>query len=259
MNQNNTLLCLDLGNTTCRGGIWSEGKITDERVIATKEFCSAPKNWIEGWDNFHEVCFCSVVPAAEGALRSISFANIEKEPFCLEAVNQSILPIQYPNPNEIGSDRISNSYAVFKKYPLTAVVIDLGTATTFDVISEKGGYLGGVIVPGPQGMLDYLENRTALLPKLELKTKDRNVPAIGQSSILAMMSGLCHGYLPMLNGILQKISQEIRNSGEIVRSVIQTGGEARNFLVNGAIVDDSLTLEGLALASIDQQNTNKYL
>ena len=132
-------------------------------------------------------------------------------------------------------------------------MIDLGTATTFDVITAKGGYVGGVIVPGPQGMLDYLGNKTALLPKIILNHTNRNVPAIGKSTDLAIMSGLCYGYLPMLNGILEEIIIEFKKKGEVVRSIVQTGGEAKNYSISKANIHNSLTLEGLALAFIDEQ------
>lgn len=253
MNLDFSLLCLDLGNTTCRGGIWKNGKIYHERTIPTKDFARSLKNWIAGWDYPTKICYCSVVPEAEKALQSLFSENKDTPFFCLSAASQRHLPIEYPRPNEIGSDRIANSYAVFKKYPLPAIVIDLGTATTFDVITAKGGYIGGVIVPGPQGMLDYLGNRTALLPKILLTDTDRTVPAIGKSTDLAIMSGLYHGYLPMLNAILKEIVEELKSIGEAVKTVVQTGGEAKNYLISGAKIHPSLTLDGLALACIGEQ------
>ena len=246
------LLCLDIGNTTCRGGMWLEGKITDEKSISTKDFAQCASSWLGSWSLPNKVSYCSVVPEVEKTLLSLLSAQRNYEFFRLTAESQSQLPIQYPKPNEIGADRIANSYAVYKKFPLPAVVVDLGTATTFDVVTKSGGYLGGVIVPGPQGMLDYLGNRTALLPRIDLSEKTRAVKAIGRSTDLAILSGICHGYTPMLKGILNSIIEEIEKHGEIVQSILQTGGEARNFFINGATLDNSLTLEGLALACLDQ-------
>ncbi len=248
------LLCLDLGNTTCRGGIWDGNKIIRERTLTTKEFCLNAKKWLDAWHHHGNISYCSVVPEAEEVLTSIYSDNVSCKLFGLTSQNQTFLPISYPHPEEIGSDRIANSYAVFKKYSLPAIVIDLGTATTFDVILGKEGYIGGVIVPGPQGMLDYLANKTALLPKLDLKQEERIVPAIGKSTNTAMMSGLCYGYMPMLNGIIQAISKEITISSQSSLSIIQTGGEAKNFLVRGSILHNSLTLEGLALAYLNEQS-----
>ena len=112
-------------------------------------------------------------------LRTVRLFLWLKVPFCqgcqktdrssvyqLTSNNQSILPISYPILEEIGSDRIANSIAAFKSFELPAIIIDLGTAATFDLITVDGGYEGGIIIPGPQGMLDFLGNHTALLPKL---------------------------------------------------------------------------------------------
>ena len=254
MNFTSPLLCLDLGNTTCRGGIWLEGKIQDENTISTQEFSLSAKKWIERWKIYEKVCYCSVVPTAEQSLKAALAALNMQNTYCLNAGTLSHLPIAYPKPSEIGADRIANSYAVYKKYPLPAVVIDLGTATTFDVVTKTSGYIGGVIVPGPQGMLDYLGNRTAMLPQIDLTNQNRTVSAIGQSTGLAMMSGLCHGYLPMLHGILHSINLELEKNGEKILSIVQTGGEAKNFLLERALIHNSLTLEGLAFACLDQQD-----
>ena len=256
MNETNALLCLDLGNTTCRGGIWSDNKIQQQRSIQTQDFLIAAKEWLDGWNHKRKIVYCSVVPDAEKSLKSVLASKNYENPFCLNATTQSLLPISYPFPDEIEADRIANSYCVYKKYILPVIVIDLGTATTFDVVSKKGGYLGGVIVPGPQGMLDYLSNRTALLPQFSLNSNDSQITAIGKSTKQAMMSGIHHGYVPMLEGVLRGISQELKDNGEPIASVIQTGGDAEKFSLESTILDPSLTLEGLALAYFDQQSLN---
>jgi type III pantothenate kinase len=248
------ILCLDIGNTTCRSGIWLDGKISQQQTVSTKEFKKNLPDWLVAWKNIKQIAFCSVVPDAEKLLMCHLESDNHKT-FRLTALNQSALPVQYPKAEEIGSDRIANSYAVYQKYKLPAVVIDLGTATTFDVVTKSGGYRGGVIFPGPQGMLDYLGNKTALLPKIDLATASRNCRVIGQDTRTALMSGILHGYLPMLHGILEAIKVELGNEGETIQSVIQTGGESNNFLMDGAIIDSTLTLDGLALACLaDQAN-----
>jgi type III pantothenate kinase len=254
MDSVSSILCLDIGNTTCRSGIWSDGKISQQQTISTKELKNNLSNWLFTWKNIKQIAFCSVVPEADKLLM-LHLESDNHETFRLTALNQSGLPVQYPKAEEIGSDRIANSYAVYQKYKLPAVVIDLGTATTFDVVTKSGGYRGGVILPGPQGMLDYLGCKTALLPKIELATASRNCRVIGQDTQTALMSGILHGYLPMLLGILEAIKVELGNEGEIIQSVIQTGGESKNFLIEGAIIDSTLTLDGLALACLaDQAN-----
>jgi len=248
------ILCLDIGNTTCRSGVWADGKISQQQTVSTKEFKKNLPDWLVAWKNIKQIAFCSVVPEAEKLLM-LHLESDNHETFRLTALNQSGLPVQYPKAEEIGSDRIANSYAVYQKYKLPAVVIDLGTATTFDVVTKSGGYRGGVILPGPQGMLDYLGNKTALLPKIDLATASRNCRVIGQDTRTALMSGILHGYLPMLHGIMEAIKVELGNEGETIQSVIQTGGESKNFLMDEAIIDSTLTLDGLALACLaDQAN-----
>lgn len=245
-------LCLDIGNTTCRLGAWEDGAIREQASIPTSQFAAEPELSLAYWKHIKQISYCSVVPDAEKSFQTALSSSKEHKIFSLTADNQFTLPIDYPLVKEIGSDRIANSYAAFKKYKLPAVVIDLGTATTFDVITETG-YAGGVIVPGPQGILDFLGTRTALLPHLNYLDCSQKINAIGKSTMEAMLSGLKFGYLPMLTGILDSITQEICPSGEKRISVIQTGGECERFLLEDAILNKALTLEGLAMAYFDQQ------
>jgi len=246
------ILCIDMGNTTCRSGVWSDGGISQEKTVSTNEFKSCVGTWIDEWKGKGKIAFCSVVPEAEKCLQ-LQLDSRNLQAFRLTALNQSLLPVKYPKPEEIGADRIANSFAVFQKYDLPAVVIDLGTATTFDVVTESDGYKGGVILPGPQGMLDYLGNKTALLPQVELTKISRSGRAIGQNTQAALVSGIIHGYLPMIQGVLGAIKSELEQEGEILQSVVQTGGESKNFHLEGATIHPNLTLEGLALACLEQQ------
>ena len=245
-------LCLDIGNTTCRLGAWEDGAIREQASIPTSQFAAEPELSLASWKHIKQISYCSVVPDAEKSFQTALSSSKEHKIFSLTAEKQFTLPIDYPSVKEIGSDRIANSYAAFKKYKLPAVVIDLGTATTFDVITETG-YAGGVIVPGPQGFLDFLGTRTALLPHLSYPDCSQKINAIGKSTVEAMLSGLQFGYLPMLQGILDSITQEICPSGKKRVSVIQTGGECERFLMEDAILNKALTLEGLAMAYFDQQ------
>jgi len=245
-------LCIDIGNTTCRLGAWEDGAIGKQASIPTSQFAAAPELSLASWKHIKQISYCSVVPEAEKSLQAAFGSSTEHKIFSLTADNQFTLPIDYPSLKEIGSDRIANSYATFKKYKLLAVVIDLGTATTFDVITETG-YAGGVIVPGPQGILDFLGTRTALLPHLNYLDCCQKINAIGKSTKEAILSGLQFGYLPMLKGILDSIAKEICSSQKRRISVIQTGGECERFLMEDAILDKALTLEGLAMAYFDQQ------
>jgi type III pantothenate kinase len=250
-----SFLCLDLGNTTCRGAVWSNEKIIEQHVIPTNDFISNCKEWLNQWIHLREITYCSVVPNAEHALTSFFYGS-DRVLASLTAINQSILPIRYPNPQEIGADRIANSIAVFMKHMLPALVIDLGTATTFDVITDDGGYEGGVIIPGPQGMFDYLANQTALLPQIKLAHTGSPQYAIGKSTVRAMESGINHGYLPMIEGITEAIRTELTGVGKSLKTIIQTGGEAPNFPISHAHQQSDLTMEGLALAYQNKEAKN---
>ncbi len=247
-----TLLCLDIGNTTCKLALFKNRKISREQSIATSEFIVNPHSLLEGFGELTRLAYCSVVPEAEKSLlNAISYE--ENPPFALTASSQCVLPINYPEPQEIGADRIANAIAVHRNEKLPAVVIDLGTATTFDVITSKGGYEGGVIVPGPQGMLDFLETKTALLPNIRLSKVKSWPKAIGKNTRDAMLSGLAYGYPHMIRGILDAIENELTGSSGEVVNLFLTGGRADAFPLNGARIISSLTLEGLALAYWHQQ------
>ena len=249
---NESLLCLDLGNTTCKIGIWKNGKISKERIIPTHTFVNSELPWLNEWSQKDGIAYCSVVPNAESSLLK-ALVSRKLSPYSLTASTQSILPIGYPKPEEIGADRIANAIAVYQNFDLPAVVIDLGTATTFDVVTANGGYVGGVIIPGPQGMLDFLGNNTALLPTLRLSPDKTLVDPIGKSTCGAIQSGLNFGYPAMLQGILNALEEQLEEKHGKIKSLIQTGGESNHFQIQGSSICPYLTLEGLGLAFANQQ------
>ena len=249
---NESLLCLDLGNTTCKIGIWKNGKISKERIIPTHTFVNSELPWLNEWSQKDGIAYCSVVPNAESSLLK-ALVSRKLSPYSLTASTQSILPIGYPKPEEIGADRIANAIAVYQNFDLPAVVIDLGTATTFDVVTANGGYEGGVIIPGPQGMLDFLGNNTALLPTLRLSPDKTLVDPIGKSTCGAIQSGLNFGYPAMLQGILNALEEQLEQKHGKIKSLIQTGGESNHFQIQGSSICPYLTLEGLSLAFANQQ------
>lgn len=249
---NESLLCLDLGNTTCKIGIWKNGKISKERIIPTHTFVNSELPWLNEWSQKDGIAYCSVVPNAESSLLK-ALVSRKLSPYSLTASTQSILPIGYPKPEEIGADRIANAIAVYQNFDLPAVVIDLGTATTFDVVTANGGYEGGVIIPGPQGMLDFLGNNTALLPTLRLSPDKTLVDPIGKSTCGAIQSGLNFGYPAMLQGILNALEEQLEQKHGKIKSLIQTGGESNHFQIQGSSICPYLTLEGLGLAFANQQ------
>jgi type III pantothenate kinase len=153
--------------------------------------------------------------------------------------------IEYPKPESIGADRLANVAAVAELYECPAIVVDFGTAVTFDVVSERRSYIGGVIAPGLEAMTNFLYQRTALLPRLSLKEPHR---AVGKSTIEAMRSGAIFGYRGLVREILARIKAEQFSRKKV--TVVATGGYARlvaSQLREVAVVHPHLTLEGLRI------------
>lgn len=184
------------------------------------------------------VILASVVPAASRPAQRIW------KPAELERVSHRSplnIPIHYPNPAQIGADRLANAVAAAHSFPLPCVVVDFGTATTFDVIASDGGYLGGVIAPGLNAMTEYLYQRTALLPRLTLAEPTRG---IGRSTQEAMQIGTVRGYRGLIREILHGLAPEL---GPLA-SIVATGGQG-GLIARGMpeidIVDPDVTLRGL--------------
>ena len=153
--------------------------------------------------------------------------------------------INYPTPQSIGADRLANAAAVAELYGWPAIVIDFGTAVTFDVLSEAGSYIGGVIAPGLEAVTDYLYQRTALLPRVSLKEPRRTV---GKSTVEAMRAGAIFGYRGLIREILAQIKAEQFPRKKV--ATIATGGYARfiaSQLREVAVIHPHLTLEGLRI------------
>lgn len=132
------------------------------------------------------------------------------------------LPLAYPSPREIGPDRLANAVSAFYDFPLPAVVIDMGTAVTFDIVTAQGGYEGGIIAPGVGLMTRYLHQQTALLPQLQEPLSFGN--AIGKSTREAMSIGCVVGFRGSIRALLQEVADELTRRGERLRSLIFTGG-----------------------------------
>jgi type III pantothenate kinase len=153
--------------------------------------------------------------------------------------------IDYPKPESIGADRLANAAAVAELYGCPAIVVDFGTAVTFDVVSEGGSYIGGVIAPGLEAMANFLYQRTELLPRLSLKEPHC---AVGRSTVEAMRSGVIIGYRGLVREILAQIRAEQFSRKKVF--VVATGGYARliaNQLPEVALIRPHLTLEGLRI------------
>ena len=200
---------------------------------------------IDGIDvaSVHGIAVSSVVPPLDGVLRQICERYFKIKPLFIEPGIKTAMSVLYDNPAEVGADRIVNAVAAFEKYGGPCVIVDFGTATTFDCVSKKGEYMGGVICPGIGISADALFQRTARLPRVEIRKPAR---VIGSTTVGSLQSGLYYGYLGLVDGILERLVDEL---GEDTR-VIATGGlgsmigTASHFIKE---VDEFLTLDGLRI------------
>ncbi len=187
---------------------------------------------------------CSVVPRATPLVRKTmkQLWNLE----CLELTPKTLrgVGIDYPKPNSIGPDRLANAVAVRHRFGAPAVVVDFGTAVTFDVVNCAGDYVGGIIAPGLAAMTDYLHEKTALLPRIKIREIKS---AIGKSTEQAMLVGAVRGYRGMIRELLLELKRELKTHR---LPVVATGGYAKLMaakLPQIAAVEPLLTLEGLRL------------
>jgi type III pantothenate kinase len=200
------LLTVDLGNTNIVFGLFNKGKLVKEW-----RFPTAAIHYPNIKFPIDQIMVASVVPRLDKKLKS----QLEKRYHCLvhfvTAKNIPGLKIKLKKKNEIGADRVVNVLAALKLYGAPAIIVDFGTATTFDVISEKGEYLGGAIAPGLTLSRDILHERTAKLPQVTIKAP-RNV--IGTDTVTAMQSGLVYGYVAMVEGMVKRLKAELQTSND---------------------------------------------
>jgi type III pantothenate kinase len=191
----------------------------------------------------HGIVVSSVVPPLDPILRRVCERYFNLRPLFIEPGVKTGMPVHYDNPAEVGADRIVNAVAALEKYGGPCIIVDFGTATTFDCVSAKGEYLGGIICPGIGISADALFDRTARLPRVEIRKPAR---IIGSNTVGSLQSGLYYGYLGLVDGILELLLQEL---GQDTR-VLATGGlgpmigTGSKYIKN---VDDFLTLEGLRI------------
>jgi type III pantothenate kinase len=194
------------------------------------------------------VIISSVVPPLDSTLRRVSERYFKIKPLFVEPGIKLGMPLLIDNPAELGADRAANAVAAFARYGGPCVVVDFGTATTFDVVSAKGEFLGGVIAPGLGISADALFSRAAKLARVNIK---RPAKAIGTNTVTNLQSGIFWGYIGLVDGILARVLEEL-GVGELggAAKVIATGGLA-NLIADDSkyitAVDHLLTLDGLRI------------
>ena len=248
------LLVMDVGNTNTVLGVYDGTKLVahwrlttvrdrtvDEYGILARNLLSLAR--IEA-TSIDALMIASVVPPLDGVLEAMAKAYFGLKPLLVEPGVKTGMPILYDNPQEVGADRIVNGVAAYERCRQAVIVVDFGTATTFDAISAKGEYLGGAIAPGLSISAEALFQRAARLPRVDVRKPPR---VIGRNTTHSLQSGLFFGYLALVAGILSRMRAEL---GEPVRT-IGTGGlsAALKDELAGLLdeVDPNLTLEGLRL------------
>ena len=229
------ILTIDVGNTQIYGGLFNEDKIilqfrkssrasfsSDEIGIFLRQILR--ENEID-YKNINGIAICSVVPDLVYSLRNGCIKYFSGEPFLLKPGVRSGLKIKYKNPLEVGADRIANSVAGYLLFPnKNLIIIDFGTATTIDVVSENKEYLGGAIVPGLRISMEALEAKTARLPLVEIEKPES---VVGKTTKESIQSGLYYGHIGTIKEIIQRIKREVFNTSEPV--ILATGGFSHMF------------------------------
>lgn len=247
LRRTNRYLLVDISNSFVKFASADDNAITGEtRRLPTHCLIEANVEQLEEMAAGRQVVAASVVPAATAELQAIC----QRCGSTLRLLNaQSVgkaLSIDYPDPASIGADRLANALAAIQRFGAPCVVVDFGTAVTFDIVDARGAYIGGVIAPGLAAMSDYLHEKTALLPRIEICEP---VGFIGKSTEEAMRIGTVHGYRGMIRELLCGLRKELSSSKNEFR-VIATGGYAEliaSTLEEISAVVPTLTLEGLCV------------
>ncbi|MFH2093356.1 MAG: type III pantothenate kinase [Pseudomonadota bacterium] len=249
------LLVIDVGNTNIVLGVYDDNDLKfDWRIRTARETTADEFNVLanalfmdKGFDRsfINKVVISSVVPSCVPILSGYCEKYLHLTPIWVDAAAiKRLMPILYNNPEEVGADRIVNAVAAYKKYQCAMIIIDFGTATTFDAISQKGEYLGGAIVPGIMISSEALSQKASRLPRVEVFKAPDTV--IGKDTINSIKSGIIYGNAAMVDGMVERMTKEMDTP---VR-VLATGGLAP--LICGVSrtiekVESSLTLEGLRI------------
>jgi type III pantothenate kinase len=250
------LLVIDIGNTNTVMGVFDgeqlvhDWRIRTERNTTEDEFNLLTAGLFRAggldFDRIEQTVISCVVPPMVTILDAFGRKYLGRAPQWIDARSYPDMPILYGNPNEVGSDRIVNAVGAFDRYQCSLIVIDFGTATTFDAISQKGEYLGGAISPGIAISSEALFAHASKLPRVEILKPPERV--VGKDTIGSIQAGLIFGYAGLVDGIVQRMKKEMTDNPK----VIATGGLAP--LIHDVAhtiesVEPDLTLQGLRIIS----------
>ncbi len=246
------LLAIDVGNTNTVLGVYEGNKLfrhwrirtvqertVDEYGVLFQGFTGSmiPRPRIDA------VIISCVVPPLANTIEAVSRVYLGIEPVLVGPGTRTGMAVLYDNPKEVGADRIVNAVAAYERTRDTTIVVDFGTATTFDYISAKGEYVGGVITPGPGISLEALYQRAAKLYRVEMTRPPR---VVGRNTVHAIQSGIVFGYVAMVDGLVRRIQRE----NGVKARVLATGGFAELLAPESETieeVDEFLTLDGLRI------------
>ena len=247
------LLVIDVGNTNTVLGLYQDKELVHSWRLTTDKVRTADE-----WDmvihelfslrGFHfpdvaNVIISCVVPPLMNTLERLCGTYFKLQPLVVGPGTKTGMPIHYDNPREVGADRIVNAVAAYAKKQTSLIVVDFGTATTFDYLSKRGEYQGGAIAPGLSISAEALYERASKLPRVEICCPPQ---VIAKNTVNSMQSGLFYGYVGLVDGIVDRMKQESRDTP----CVIATGGLATLIAPSSQTIDEvdnSLTLEGLRI------------
>lgn len=248
------LLVLDIGNTNTVIGIYEGKKLLEHWRLETKKERTSDECGILlkelfqfanlSFEDIQGIVVSSVVPPLDFAIDRMSQRYLKQKPVHINQESKSPIKIKIDHPNELGADRIVNAVAGFKNYGGPLIIVDFGTATTFDYINEKGEYRGGLITPGISISNEALFENASKLPHVEIKKPKR---VIGKNTIESVQAGVYYGYIGLVDEIIRRMIKEI---GGKKPKVIATGGFTSLIVPESKTIqkaDAFLTLEGLRL------------